>query len=200
MTAIDVIAGLQDPTTLDSAARTWVLAHQSRPAVTAMSWVSTLGSVTPMALLAVAGALVMWWRERRHVVPALLLAPLAAVLTSHFVKRFVARSRPQGLGHTVEGTYSFPSAHATTAAAVCLTLAYVFWRERLVTGAVALPIAVFVPLLVGVSRIYLDEHWATDVIGGWSLGLLIAALCAALYHQSPIGARPSSREDHERTA
>lgn len=193
MIAIDAIAG-QDPTALDSAARSWVLAHQSTFVVTTMIWVSRLGSVTPMQLVAVAGALVMWWRGRRRAIAPMLLAPVAAMLVYHFVKRFFARTRPNGLGRALEdGTYSFPSAHATTASAVCLTLAYVFWREGLVSGAVALPIAVFVPLLIGVSRIYLDVHWATDVIGGWSFGLLIAALAAALYHRS-IGSSPLSRE------
>ncbi len=184
MSAIDVIAGLQEPTAFDTAVRAWVHAHQSRTATTALRWVSIVGSVTPMVLLAVASALAMLGRERRHAVSALLLAPLASVLTYHLVKGIFARGRPSGLGNFFEGTYSFPSAHATTSAAICCTLAYVFWRERLLPGVLALPIAVLVPSLIGVSRIYLDVHWATDVLGGWGAGLLIAVLSAALYHWS----------------
>ena len=96
----------------------------------------------------------------------------------------------EGTGATAEarnlivGTYSFPSAHATTSAAISCTLAYVFWRERLVPGAAALLGAVTVPLLVGVSRVYLDVHWAADVVGGWCAGLVIAALSAGLYNGS----------------
>ena len=55
------------------------------------------------------------------------------------------------------------------------------WRERLIGGRTALALAIGGPLLVGISRIYLNVHWATDVLGGWSAGLLIAVLSAALY-------------------
>ena len=81
----------------------------------------------------------------------------------------------------MDSSYSFPSGHATVSAAVCCTLAYVLWREGFVGRWTALAFAVVVPILVGVSRLYLNVHWATDVLGGWIVGLMIAALSAALY-------------------
>jgi undecaprenyl-diphosphatase len=65
--------------------------------------------------------------------------------------------------------------------AVCCTLAYVFWREGFVGRTTAIVVAVLVPFIVGLSRVYLDVHWATDVLGGWCLGLLIAVLSVVLY-------------------
>jgi undecaprenyl-diphosphatase len=173
-----------ETTTFDGVVRHWVVTHQSRPVSVFFQAVSTIGSVTPMICVAVLGAVVLLSRGKPHVASAVLVAPAAAVVAYLTLKSAFARARPSGLGNILEGTYSFPSAHATSSSAICCTLAYVFWRERLVNGATAVTFAIVVPLLVGASRVYLDLHWTTDVLGGWSAGVLIAALSAALYNST----------------
>jgi undecaprenyl-diphosphatase len=168
-----------------------MLAHQSVGMRQVQGWISAFGSVTPMAILAIIVALVMISRGRRAAVMPLVLAPIGGVLTYYFVKKVFARSRPAGTGNFLEGTYSFPSAHATTSAAVCVTLAYVLWREGIMSGALALALAILVPVVIGTSRVYLDFHWATDVIGGWCAGVLIAGLAAALYHRGAPVSQPT---------
>jgi undecaprenyl-diphosphatase len=173
-----------ETTAFDSAVRQWVVTHQSPTAVVFFEVVSTIGSVTPMVCVALLGAVILLYRGRTLVASAVLVAPATAVAAYLTLKNLFTRVRPSGLGNILEGTYSFPSAHATSSSAICCTLAYVFWRERLVNGAAATLFAVFVPLVVGASRVYLDVHWTTDVLGGWSAGVLIAALSAALYNSS----------------
>jgi undecaprenyl-diphosphatase len=75
---------------------------------------------------------------------------------------------------------SFPSAHSAASAAVCCAVAWVLWQERMISGALAIALATIIPLLVGVSRLYLDVHWTTDVLAGWGYGLCVAALSVAL--------------------
>ena len=177
----------------DTAVRSWVLSHRPAWLISVYFWITTFGSVTPMVVYALIGALALWFRGRPIVASTVLVAPAAAVVAYLALKNVFVRTRPSGMGNALEGTYSFPSAHATTSAAICCTLAYVFWRERLVPAYAALLVAVLIPLLVGASRVYLDVHWATDIIGGWSVGLFIAALSAGVYS--------SSRRDHaHRTA
>jgi undecaprenyl-diphosphatase len=54
-------------------------------------------------------------------------------------------------------------------------------REGIISWTAAIIIGGAVPLAVGLSRLYLDVHWGTDVIGGWAVGLFIAAMSAAVY-------------------
>ena len=171
------------PTSFDAAVQTWVLAHQAPLASQIFRWITMLGGITGMRVLAVAGAAYLWYRGRRRVAAGVVIAPVVADILFHVVKPLYARPRPLGLGGLVDSSYSFPSGHATVSAAVCCTLAYVLWREGLMSGRAALVLAALVPLLVGGSRLYLNVHWATDVLGGWCAGVIIAVLSATLYHR-----------------
>jgi membrane-associated phospholipid phosphatase len=175
----DVFA--HESASFDSAVQSWVLSHQSAALDTFFLWITRLGGTVPMSTLAIVGAVVLWYRGGRQVAAGVLLAPTVAVALFSLIKQIYARPRPAGLGGIVPSSYAFPSGHATASTAICCTLAYVYWREGFVSRRVASLFAVIVPLLVGLSRVYLNVHWATDVLGGWSAGLLIAALSAFLY-------------------
>ena len=178
----DVLA--HETTRFDGAIQGWVLAHQYGVLVRLFFWITWAGGVAPMCALALGGAGFLWYHGHRRVAASVLLAPTVAVTLFLLIKRIYARPRPAGLADMVLSSYSFPSGHATAATAICGTLAYVYWREGFVTRRTALWLAVLVPLLVGLSRVYLNAHWATDVIGGWSAGLLIAVLSAVLYDRN----------------
>lgn len=166
----------------DGTAQAWFLAHQNPQLETVFLWITRIGGIMGMRLLAVVGAAYLWFSGHRRVAAGVLVVPIVADFLFNLGKRIYARPRPLGLGGRVDSSYAFPSGHATVSAAVCCTLAYVLWREGLINRWAALAVAVLVPLLVGISRLYLNVHWATDVLGGWSIGVLIAALSAALYN------------------
>ena len=166
---------------IDNGVRVFVLAHRPPLLGTVLRLITIAGSVTPMVLCAVVTALLLAARGRLRAAAALLVAPAGAVVAYLALKNVFERTRPSGIGNIIEGTYSFPSAHATTSAAVCCTLAYICWRERILRGPAALALCTVTPALIGGSRVVLDVHWATDVLGGWLAGLCIAALAAVLY-------------------
>jgi membrane-associated phospholipid phosphatase len=176
----DVFA--HESTSFDGAVQAWMLAHQVPPIATIFLWITVLGGITGMRVLALGGAAYLWHRGHRRVAAGVLVVPIVANALFEGMKRVYARPRPLGLGGRVDSSYSFPSGHATVSAAVCCTLAYVLWREQFLGARTALAFATLTPLLVGVSRLYLNVHWATDVLGGWSIGLFIAVLSGALYN------------------
>lgn len=168
---------------VDDAVRAWVLAHQTPKGYAAFVFITRAGSSIPMILLAIGVGVWLWHTVHRRIAGVVVTAPAVATGVFNGVKAIFHRARPAGAGKLKILTYAFPSGHATTSTAVLLTLTYVLARERLIPAWLALLVGVAGPFLVGASRVYLDVHWATDVFGGWALGVFVAALSAALYER-----------------
>lgn len=151
----------------------------------AVTW---LGSPLVVAGVVAVAAAAVYWRTRRLRVFALAAVVLGgAELLETVTKTMVSRARPplalRVAGVSADGS-SFPSGHATLAAAgyglIALLMAGICTRRahRIALWASAVVVAG----LVGVSRIYLGVHWASDVLTGWLLGggVLLVAGCAPL--------------------
>lgn len=150
--------------------------HREPWLTTANKVVSALGSSAVLVPLVVVIGLAWWWRPPARRTFALLAgAYLGAEGLFNLIKVLVGRPRPPvtlALAH-FSGS-SFPSGHATLAAAVWGMIASLAadatprWTRKVVTwAAAALLIAA-----VGATRLYLGAHWFTDVVGGWALGAL----------------------------
>jgi membrane-associated phospholipid phosphatase len=139
---------------------------------------STIGSATVMipfcALL-----LIYLWSRSHAVARYFLLSVGGAVLLNSLLKLFFNRARPQVIPwFWQEGDASFPSGHASMAAALAVTLTALLWRTRYRWLAGLL--GVVYTLLMGVARVYLGVHYPTDVLGGWAEGLAWAGGVALL--------------------
>lgn len=169
------------PTSLDQTLSTWVAQQRSPGAVSLMEVVTVAGSAVAIWLVGV-GCLI-WgfardaWRPIRFVIPT----ALAASLITNLMKLVIARPRPTddiALRHF--SGYSFPSGHATTAAALwgALAVALVWSGHVRVRSAVA-GWTTFV-VLVSASRIILGAHWLTDVIAGTAVGTACVAVAVLI--------------------
>ena len=168
-------------TALDNSVRNWFVSHQN-PIVYKIAFILTwVGSPLVMVIIAIAAGLWFYRRRGRSKAGVIVAAPAIGGILSSVAKLMFGRARPAGGALLNERTFSFPSGHATTSAAVVVTLCYVLARERMITWPTAIVVGALVPFVVGLTRLYLDVHWATDVIGGWGVGLFVAALSAALY-------------------
>jgi membrane-associated phospholipid phosphatase len=168
-------------TAFDDAVRAWFIAHQNHVVYRAAFFLTWLGSPIVMVLIALGAGAWFYRRRGRSKAGVIVAAPAIGGLVSAVVKLLYGRARPAGGALLNERTFSFPSGHATTSAAVVVTLCYVMARERIISWPVAIIVGATVPLVVGLTRLYLDVHWTTDVVGGWMVGLFVAAISAAMY-------------------
>lgn len=136
------------------------------------------GAIAVLFALLIIGGLAL---QRRYL-PILLvtLSLLGAGLLTGSLKTVFGRPRPPVEYRAIEAdALSFPSGHSIISAVLYLTLGAMLARvtadRRMKFYIIA--VAVLLTALVGFSRVYLGVHYLTDVLGGWAVGLIWAALC-----------------------
>lgn len=109
-----------------------------------------------------------------------LAATVGGLVISSLLKAGFARPRPDVAPHlSYVHTSSFPSGHSMMSAVVYLTLGAMLAEltDRKRQKFYFLSVAVLLSALVGVSRVFMGVHYPTDVLAGWSAGLVWATLC-----------------------
>ncbi len=172
------------PTMVDRRVWTWMVSHRSALLTTFFKTVTYLGGAIGMTVLATGAALVLLLLPSRRG-DGLLVAVVAvgAGLLVAVSKPLIGRTRPPPAFRLVtENNDSFPSAHALSSAAVIGVVTVVLVRGpiALAVRVAATSVAVGAVLLIGVSRLYLGVHWATDVLGGWAVGAAWLTLCTTV--------------------
>ena len=153
------------------------------------AWVQGLAGFATQALLVVFLGLfaVAWWRARRRDSRTMALALLSPVVTavayllSELLKSFLQEERPcravARIARTVSecpeyGDWSLPSNHSVLAASAAIAL-LIAWRR--LTAVVCL-----LALLEGFSRVFVGSHYPHDVLLGFALGAIVAAVLVLL--------------------
>ena len=171
-----VLSGVSHP--FDVAVSRSVQSWRTEP-LDALMLVVTLmcdGLVNTVVSVACVGWLLWrrYWRLAGGV--ALLMLLVAGGIPA--LKMLMAIPRPVSY-YTGRQAFSFPSGHATSAAALWGTLAWLVSsavparkRVMVLTAAAALIAS------IAISRVYLAAHWPSDVLGGVLLGLSLASALA----------------------
>ncbi len=141
--------------------------------------VTAFGSWLVVLVLTVAVSLLLWLRHRLHYLPGLWMALIGNMVTVILLKNLFARARP-ALAVYGENSYSFPSGHSAVAVAFFGFVTYVVIRERIARVWVLFVAGAIIVFLIGLSRIYLVEHYLSDVLNGYLVGALWALLGISL--------------------
>jgi undecaprenyl-diphosphatase len=120
--------------------------------------------------------------RRRWTEFGVLLAGMTLIsIGFHEIKAAVDRPRPEEALVDFSGS-SFPSGHAANSVLYVWLAVTIVLRLRpgMARGAAVVAGGIALTVLVGLSRVYLNVHYLSDVSGGWALGAASFSLCAAV--------------------
>ena len=147
--------------------------HSSGGFIAIMEKVTFFGSTT--FLLPAYVVLISWLASRRKKQYAIDTAIIAISSTAMMfgLKQVFHRHRPELPIIKGIGGYSFPSGHSLSSFIFCSILIYLVWKGTLkpVVKYLLMFILLLCPLVIGLSRVVLNVHYATDVIGGFCLAI-----------------------------
>ena len=127
---------------------------------------------------------------RRKYFIAVVAGVLISTLLAQILKRVIFPDELRPIGylsktfhvHIVDGVtmrkaHSFPSGHTTTAFTMALIMAYIINRRF---WSILLPLLAF---LAGYSRVYLAQHFPTDIFAGMCIGIVSAISSLLVYRK-----------------
>lgn len=106
-----------------------------------------------------------------------------ALAINQVLKFIVQRPRPDGFRLVSEVGYSFPSGHSMVSMAFYGLCAWMVWhyeRDRIMKWLWCICFALGIGM-VGISRVYLGVHYASDVIAGFCVSIVWVAVYTKVF-------------------
>src|SRR5207248_8951725 len=189
-----LIALIDEPTPLDLAAYALARRRYRRSfelAQRPLEWMGLPGIYIPATLLLAR----MLRRRGRPGGPQIVNAAVAGWLALRLTRLLIHRPRPpRPRGRKPKSESTFPSGHTAGLTAVAVALAEALENEQILTSRQARAVALGVPLAIGFNRVYVREHWVTDVLGGWALGAAVGLACTGRSSRRALARRRRSVE------
>jgi undecaprenyl-diphosphatase len=148
--------------------------------------ITTMGDVATLLLFAIAITIV---RRTRKAGMIFLISIVALAIAVMYLKPFVGRTAPpyefvpavklpENFGIESDSlapfaaAFSYPSGHVSRATALAFIVGYLLYRKSRVAGYA---IWAF-PIVIGITRVYVQQHFPTDLIGGFLIGMIISVV------------------------
>lgn len=159
-------------TNLDYKVNTLIPSIQTPILTNIANSIALIFDTVSILMISIIISIVLWYKEEINeaVIFFGVMIVNAGILV--LLKEVIHKTRPENMIAS-ETSYAFPSGHAMTSLVFLGILAYlIYYYSRFKYKNVFTITGIFI-LIIGFSRIYLNVHWLSDVIAGYSLGLII---------------------------
>ena len=164
----------KNTSTVDEVASKFITNAIPESAHNILEIITTIGGtkVLPIIILIVGFTAIILKKEKYGLL--ILINSLLATGSYIIIKNVIQRPRPNPFRFIEETGYSFPSGHATNNMAFCGILIYLICKnvknkKLKIISTILLSLWV---LIIGISRIYFNVHYVSDIIAGFILGLI----------------------------
>ena len=140
--------------------------------IKAMEFITSIGDKLVLGILSLLLIGFLLYRKKTRKAIVFTFAMFFGTALVYIFKSWIMRPRPPNSLIEVSH-YSFPSGHATLSIIFFAFFIYAFQDEiksRIIRSVFRISNITLI-LLIGFSRIFLNVHWATDVLAGYFLGL-----------------------------
>jgi membrane protein DedA with SNARE-associated domain len=169
------ITSLEPIVKLDTSISTYLFDHRSLKLIEIFFYITHLGQGLAVGIISLITIGILYFKNKKIFIWPYLFVLFGNEITMYFIKLFINRSRPASdIAYYIEKSSSFPSGHSAISMAMYGYIAYLLskivssWKKRfrIIFAASLLIIA------IGFSRMYLEVHYFSDVLGGFTLGAL----------------------------
>jgi undecaprenyl-diphosphatase len=154
----------------------------------AMLIITTMGDVATLFVFAIIITII---RRTRKVGLIFLIAIVILAIAVMYLKPLVGRPVPpyqfspalklpenfgiegDSLGPLAAG-FSYPSGHMSRATALAFLVGYFLYRRSKAAGYAMWAF----PVMIGITRVYVQQHYPTDLVGGFLIGVIISVVLA----------------------
>ena len=168
-------------TQIDGSFASWLHVHITPNAVAYFKAASFVGSPTVVGVVGILAALGLGVKRQWRSFIALIAAFLGSGAINWSIKQLIQRPRPEySFANVHDASFSFPSGHAMGSLVAYGIVAYMLIRycqpgPRLRKIIIAFTVALV--FAIGLSRLYLEVHYLSDVIAGYLAGAVWLVVC-----------------------
>ncbi len=178
----------KETTAFDQQAYLWFQSWQTPAVDVFMIWMTLTGAAISVIGLSV--IILLWlyfFKKNTHAIKLFLISNIGGILLNNLLKIGLQRDRPSldpGIGAI---GYSLPSGHAMGAMIFYGFIAYLLLRsnQKKWLKSTGTCLSILFILAIGVSRIYLNAHFASDVLAGYIAGGFWLSACILAVEARP---------------